>query len=160
MEAPGGVITLEDSAKVCKDIFLRGVEVPQTPQKFPRKTTRTWLGSQKKHSARFWGWFSTQLIVIGTILFEPFDFGGTQSWPIKWVWKNWVPQAADCLSQQSFLGGAKYWSEMRSHLFVLDHQMPGQQLYKQKCTNISLLAAPVFSQHTSYCIILSSNPYL
>ena len=75
MEAPGGVITLEDSAKVCKDIFLRGVEVPQTPQKFPRKTTRTWLGSQKKHSARFWEWFSTQLIVIGTILFEPFDFG-------------------------------------------------------------------------------------
>jgi len=36
VEAPGGVmITLEDSAKVCKDIFLRGVEVPQTPvQKF------------------------------------------------------------------------------------------------------------------------------
>ena len=29
------MITLEDSAKVCKDIFLRGVEVPQTPvQKF------------------------------------------------------------------------------------------------------------------------------
>ena len=26
------MITLEDSAKVCKDIFLRGVEVPQLPQ--------------------------------------------------------------------------------------------------------------------------------